>query len=101
MEFFSKIVGTTFCDGQKELKDLNQGDKLILNREDNNPYDENAVAVYTDYMVKLGYIPKETAKGLREQVKLWSNVEAEVSEITGGTAGKDNLGCNIKITITE
>lgn len=98
-EFYSKIVGTTFCDGQKEIKELERGDDLILNREDNNPYDENAVAVYTDYLVKLGYLPKETAKGLRQQVKYWENVSAVVAEITGGR--DKNFGCNIFIRIKE
>lgn len=101
VEFYSKIVGTTFCNGQEELKSLSEGESLIIHKEDNNPYDENAIAIYTDYMVKLGYIPRDTAKNLREQVEDWSDVSTEVSEITGGKGDKTNRGCNIKITIND
>lgn len=95
--FYSKVVGSTFCGGQDIIKELSQGDTLLLFHDKNNEFDENAVAVYTTDAQRIGYLPRETASSVVEfvdQRKLF----AEVSEITGGEGNKDRVGCNIKIS---
>jgi hypothetical protein len=43
----TKVVGVTFEGRQKTIKDINvMVDKLIAEREPNNPYDPNAIAIY-------------------------------------------------------
>ena len=98
-KFYSKIVGSTFVtNGQQLLSQLKSGDKLLLEREPENPYDANAIRVLNSDRKKLGFIPKGTAVELSKQMDNPDmTVQATVSEITG--AGKDNCGCNILIQI--
>ena len=43
---YSKVVGVTFNNRQNYVKNCNAGDVLTLQREKNNAYDRNAIAVY-------------------------------------------------------
>ena len=97
-KFNSKIVGSTFIPGgQEALKALSIGQVLFLVREPDNEYDPNAIAIYNGN-VHLGYLPKDTAAKINKDVAD-GLVQCEVAELTGGTAGKENRGCNILITI--
>lgn len=96
--FFTKIVGTTFCNGQKVIEELEEGDMLSLVKEPTNPYHKNAIAVVNPKTSeRIGYIPRNTADSLTRQMVDESNQTfvAFVSEITG--QDKDNKGCNISI----
>lgn len=94
-EFYSKIVGTTFCDGQEILKSLSSGDRLRLVAEPSNSHDPNAIMVFKD-RDRIGYIPKDTAKMIKEEFKD-HDIRATVSEVTG--KDKSNLGCNLFIEV--
>ncbi len=89
---YSKIVGTTFTKSDDYLKTLSKGTKLELVPEPENKYDPNAVMVKHNG-IHLGYIPKDTAPTILKM----NNPEAYVSEITGGTEEKKNVGCNLEI----
>ncbi len=54
------IAGMYYYDGYDEeiYGELSIGDELELRREPENPYDENAIEVYTRDGYKLGYVPK-------------------------------------------
>jgi hypothetical protein len=97
-KFYSKVVGSTFCDGQKIITTLKPNEILQWKREPENKFDSNAILLLYNNQ-KIGYIPKETAKGIAEQID--SNPEItlsiSVSEITGST--EKNVGCNISIKI--
>jgi len=94
--FYSKIVGSSFCNGQKIIPTLKSGDTLILKREPENKFDTNAIAVEVPGKERIGYIPKDTAAGLAPEMDNGVKVKCEVSEITG--LDKPNQGCNILIT---
>jgi len=97
-QFFSKIVGTTFVTNSYELmSNLGSGDKLLLQREPNNKYDSNAIAVLNTDSKKLGHIPKDTAVELSRHIDNGKQWQCYVSEITGHQY--QNLGCNIKIIL--
>jgi hypothetical protein len=101
-EFFSKIVGSTFCHGaQDAIKTLVPNQKLIAVPEPDNKYDANAIAIYLNDNQRLGYIPRDTARGLKEDIDNGKTIEITVSEVTGMSTGKDNVGCNIFVTIYE
>jgi hypothetical protein len=53
----SPIAGFQYYQGELFWEELTVGDKLQLNREPDNPYDEKAVAIYREG-VKLGYLPR-------------------------------------------
>lgn len=102
----TKIVGVTKRneDGlaiQKILKELDgsvyEGQLLILEHEDDNEYDPNAIKVYL-HGEHIGYIKKELAAEIVEAVDE-DRIEAELCEITGG---EDlSYGCNICLTLLD
>lgn len=94
IEFHSKVVGSTFCNGQKVIKTLEPGQMLDIIQEPENKYDKNAVRIEHSGR-KLGYFPKETAKTFTELLNQGKKFLVSVSEITGKE--KQNVGCNILI----
>jgi hypothetical protein len=56
--FETYIAGFYYYEGEKVVKRLRKNEPLVLKREPGNPYDENAIEVYTKEGVKLGYIPR-------------------------------------------
>ena len=93
-------MGTSFDGRQQLIKNLSIGQALILVREPENEYDPNAIAIYNQSDEHLGYVAKETAAKINNDVKQ-GNVVCTVAEITGGTAGKENFGCNITLFVTR
>ena len=56
--FDSYVAGTTHLEDETVLNEIKEGDKLILQREDNR-FDDNAILVLDDKKRKLGYIPEK------------------------------------------
>lgn len=57
--FDTHIAGTTHIEGMDELeKHIHIGDRLEFYRQQDNPYDTNAIEIRNDTNVKLGYVPK-------------------------------------------
>jgi hypothetical protein len=52
------IAGFQYHQGPDILPQLTVGQKLVLQREPENPYDHLAVAVHTSAGRKLGYLPR-------------------------------------------
>ena len=57
--FDSYIAGTTHIKDETVFDDLKEGDKLTLQREPDNRFDENAILVLNEKSQKLGYIPEK------------------------------------------
>ena len=57
--FDSYIAGTTHIKDETVFDDLKEGDKLTLQREPDNRFDENAILVFNEKGQKLGYIPEK------------------------------------------
>ncbi|MBR6365980.1 MAG: HIRAN domain-containing protein [Lachnospiraceae bacterium] len=57
--FDSFVAGTTFIKNETVFDELKVGDKLILQREADNRFDENAVLILDAKQRKLGYIPEK------------------------------------------
>lgn len=56
--FESYVAGTTHLEDESVLDEIKDGDKLIMQRE-NNRFDENAILVLTQDKKKLGYVPEK------------------------------------------
>lgn len=56
--FDTYIAGTTHLSDKSVLDEIEKGDKLFLQREDNK-FDSNAILIYTNDKRKLGYIPEK------------------------------------------
>ena len=57
--FDSYVAGTTHIKDETVFDDIKEGDKLILQREPENRFDENAILVLDAQKRKLGYIPEK------------------------------------------
>jgi hypothetical protein len=74
---------------------------LFLNREPDNPYDRNAIAVVTsDFDKKIGYINSDLASSLAPLMDRGAFIDCYVAEITGGGPGQ-SYGVNIKLTVND
>lgn len=56
--FDTYVAGTTHLKEPGVLDRLKEGDKLILQREDNK-FDENAIVLLTEAKEKVGYVPEK------------------------------------------
>lgn len=75
---------------------------LSFSREPDNPYDENAIAVYAGYFdgfPHIGYINADLASRLSPQIDSGCELRGYITEITGG--GSKKYGCNIEIQLIE
>ena len=95
--FMSKIAGVTHDYRQDLLPRLHRHDTLRLERQESNPYDSNAVAIYNPHGQQLGFVPKETAAGIASDIDAGKRFACFVWELTGGTRGHQTYGCNILI----
>ncbi|MBQ7582860.1 MAG: HIRAN domain-containing protein [Lachnospiraceae bacterium] len=57
--FDSYVAGTTHIKDETVFEELKVGDQLILQRESENRFDENAILVLDAKKRKLGYIPEK------------------------------------------
>lgn len=55
LEFY--VAGVRFQTNQRAIENLKINDKLFLNHEYDNKFDENAIEIYTKNNERLGYIP--------------------------------------------
>lgn len=93
-KFTTKIKGTTFYD--IDFESINKGDKLILKREPENPYDKNAIKILHD-STTLGHVDKELASVLSKAIDNGEIVKAVIDRITGGPPLKYGILVNISI----
>lgn len=57
--FDSYVAGTSHIKDESVFDDIKEGDKLILQREPENRFDENAILVLDGKKRKLGYVPEK------------------------------------------
>ena len=55
----SYVAGTSHIKDESVFDDIREGDKLILQREPDNRFNENAILVLNSKSQKLGYIPEK------------------------------------------
>ena len=56
--FDSFVAGTTHLEDPSVLEEIQVGDKLSLQREENK-FDDNAIVIRTQQQKKLGYVPEK------------------------------------------
>ena len=104
-EFHTKLAGVSHEQGgvnpQRLLRKCKSGQQLTLIRDPQNRYDKNAIKVCLPTGEQLGWIGKDVAERLAEDIDKGDSVRAEISEVTGGTFSKPDRGCNVLITVTS
>jgi hypothetical protein len=107
-EIRTKIVGVSHGDRQKLIKKhARPGLPVELVPEPKNPVNPRAVAVYVkqvrrfrrDKQHHLGYLTDERAELIQDYWQKKRNVTAIITDVTGGTKGKETRGVNILVTI--
>ena len=108
--FHTKVVGVTFRnrrgEGGKYRQDiiaqavLNGGAFVEFEREYNNKYDKNAVAVLMDNR-KIGYLNADLAIDVARFIKKGSDIILTDCEITGGTLDAPTYGVNLTFEIID
>ena len=118
-----KVVGLTFRDDYPNnlyrLRDVEESFKreyvngsrdsetveLVLVRDAENPYDENAVEVHAPLLGRggsmVGFVPKILAKKLAEKMDAGASVDAELSAVLVSPENPDNPGIEICVNIHE
>ena len=106
--FHTKIVGVTFDNPngqsrQSVIHDLyvRKSTPFILDMEldHDNPYDQNAVAVYTSSGTQIGFLSKSVANQVSKWLRQGADIKATATQITGGRGY--NYGINLLISENE
>lgn len=95
-EFFTEVAGVTYNNSQSRIKSLFIGNELKLVRESQNPYDKNAVAVYSDSGI-IGYIPKDLSQTISKYIDEGKSVSCIITHITGSQY--ETLGVNVRLNV--
>jgi single-stranded-DNA-specific exonuclease len=101
---YSKLQGVTRTnlDGSQRQEVIAElcynGQPLLLLREPNQ-YSYNNIGVYVAYQV--GQVSPEIAEALAPLIDQGRVVQAQITEITGGTTDKPTRGVNVSFTIFE
>jgi single-stranded-DNA-specific exonuclease len=90
--FNTKLAGVTFENRQDVAGGLRPGLELELERQPENPYDPNAIAVRYGRL-QIGYIKKGIAARIAPNIDAGERYRAEVKHVTGG--GTKTTGVNI------
>lgn len=98
----SKIAGVSF---RKNIpwEILKKGMVICMLRDPKNPHDTNAIVytlIHKGMIYDLGFVNRDLAKELAPKMDTFPHGEryhAEISELTGGTEGKENRGINLGI----
>jgi len=85
---------------QDAIKHCREGEFLVLKREPENKFGENAVAVLRENGEQIGYISRDNAEWVARVMDEGKKVEAKIKCITGGKKGKPTLGVVIDVNTT-
>ncbi len=99
--FFTKVVGVTYRnrDGTRRqtiIKDCQNGEKLVLRCNEDDPEHPDAIMVCRENGQQLGYLNSTFARVVRSRTKEGYRHRVLVEKITGGGRGK-SYGCNIVV----
>jgi single-stranded-DNA-specific exonuclease len=81
--FNSKLVGVSFEGRQDVISGLRVGSELELERQPENPYDPNAIAVHYGNL-QVGYIRREISAHLAPRIDAGARYRAHIASLTGG-----------------
>ncbi len=89
----TKVVGVTFEGRQEVVARLQMGDKVWLEMEPDNPYDNNAIKVCRENGEQIGYINRHLAADIVHYFRAYGYpVQGKVSMLTGSRWDGYSLG---------
>lgn len=98
MEIHTKLRGVSFLDRQENIRSLKEGSLLFWKHTPDNPYDKNAVLVFSDSEMtkEVGHLSKDIAAEFVPRIGI-KQQQIEVSKVTGG--GTFSQGVNVVIKV--
>ena len=94
--FHTKLAGVTFEGRQDVLADLSPGTVLRLERQPDNAFDPNAIALFHPAGQQVGFFNRRLATALAPVLDAGVAYDVEVTDVTGGEGGK-SLGVNVLV----
>ena len=93
----TKVVGVTYENRQEVIKDINEMvDTLVAEREPENPFDPNAIAIYVlkhnGQKKSIGYINRGLAQNLSPRIDAGEELIIYDYFLTGSNQSGMNMG---------
>ncbi len=95
--FHTKLAGVTFEGRQDVLARLEPGSPLRIERQPDNAFDANAIALFEPRGEQVGFFNRRLAAALAPAIDAGVAYDAEVTDVTGGE-GDRTLGVNVLVT---
>jgi single-stranded-DNA-specific exonuclease len=95
--FHTKLAGVSFEGRQEVIGRLAPGAPLRLERQPDNPYDSDAVAVFDPAGDQVGFLNRRLAAALAPLLDSGVEYDIEVADITGGVEGA-SFGVNVLVS---
>src|SRR3954462_1757785 len=100
--FYTKIAGVTHrnddrSDRQKIIQKCQLFEQLLLDHEEDNPHDPNAIRVCRTNGQQLGYLNSGLASEIASKAKKGYRFGVFIKNITGGRKKGESLGVNLLI----
>ena len=104
--FYSKVAGVSHAnddgtDRQEIIARCEPLELLLLDHDEHNPYDSNAVRVRRENGEQIGFLSAELAGEVVEEATRGIRFAAFIHAITGGTPHKPIMGVNLLIVVAE
>ena len=93
--FHTKLAGVTFEGRQEVVARLGQGALLRLERQPDNEYDPNAIALFDAVGDHVGFFNRRLAAALAPVIDRGAVFEVSVTEVTG--AAEETRGVNVLV----
>ena len=95
--FHTKLAGVTFEGRQDALERLSASSPLRLERQPDNEFDVNAIALFDPYGDQVGFFNRRLAAALAPAIDAGVAYDIQVTEVTGGEEGR-SLGVNVLVS---
>lgn len=98
-----KIEGVRYENRMEVVKRMSKNTPIYLQRETDNPYDSNAIAIYEkETNQQIGYLPRinntAIAKAMDEGLAIYASIY-KIEHNVGEKTNKENNGCQITLFI--
>lgn len=93
----TSLAGFQYYSGEELWNRLKIGQDLRLERERNNPYDKNAVAVHVKVW-KLGYVPMADNTIIARMMDSGVNIDAKITRLTKCSDPWERVRINLVMT---
>lgn len=97
IHYFTKVAGVSHGNRQKIIRQCTLWELLLLDSEEDNKKDPNAIRVIRANGQQLGYISAEFAPEISKKARSGYSFGVYIAGLTGGEPGKPTRGVNLLI----